>query len=213
MKEKNNFICEYCDKSFVTKYSVPQNKVIHYCSKSCKTKQQIITSKNYIFYNKETLELSISQLIMDEKRYLTRTEICQLLNVSSKTLNKFKVSILDLNKKCGFKKVKSKFEEQVFECLIEIFGIQNIKRQKSFNDCLSPKGYLLYFDFYIDNKKMIIEADGNQHVNKNNPWHSEYYCIDCDNIKDNYCMDKNITLIRIPYKRNFDISYIKELVS
>ena len=113
-------------------------------------------NNGYKFYNKDTLEYAISQLIKSKNRYLTRTEICKTLNVSTKTLNKFKISIIEMNKKMGFKKPKSKFEEQIFTYLIEIFGIENIERQKYFEDCLSPKGYYLYFDFYIKNQNNKI---------------------------------------------------------
>ena len=206
---KKEFICDYCKKSFIPNYDVYNERIIHYCSKSCKTKHQMEINNGYKFYNKDTLEYAISQLIKSKNRYLTRTEICKTLNVSTKTLNKFKISIIEMNKKMGFKKLKSKFEEQIFTYLIEIFGIENIERQKYFEDCLSPKGYYLYFDFYIKNQNMIIEADGDQHNNKNNPWYSDYYCNDCDKIKDDYCYNNKIKLIRIPYKRNFDNTYIK----
>lgn len=206
---KREFICNYCKKSFTPKYGVSQKRTLYYCSKSCKTKHQIEIGNGYKFYNKDTLEHTITNLISSNGRYLTGLEICKKLHISTKTLNKFKVSIVEMNKRAGFKKPKSKFEEKVFACLVDIFGIENVERQKYYDDCLSPKGHLLYFDFFIKDKNIIVDADGDQHNNMKNPWYSDYYNGDCDKTKDNYCSNKGIKLIRIPYKRDFDITYIK----
>lgn len=210
MKENNNFICEFCQKSFTPKYIYYGKEPLRYCSKSCKTKAQMVQQKKYTFYNKDTLEFAIMQLIENENRYLTKFEICKKLHVSTKTLNKFKVSIVEMNKKCGYKKPKSKFEELVYEFLVELFGADNIKRQKVFDECISPKGHPLFFDFYIENNNLIIEADGDQHVNKDNPWYSDYYSEECDNIKNKFCAFNNINLIRIPYKKIIDKAYLEK---
>jgi len=206
------FICEYCQKEFTPNYAFTKKRTLHYCSRSCKTKAQIVEQKKYKFYNKDTLEFAIEQLIKNENRYLTAFEIRKKLRVSSKTINKFKISIVELNKKCGFKKPKSKFEESVYECLTDIFGIDNIIRQKTFDKCVSPKGHILFFDFFIEDHNLIIEADGDQHINKDNPWYSEYYSEECDEIKNEYCRSNNINLIRIPYKKSFDKSYIESFM-
>ena len=91
--------------------------------------------------------------------------------------------------------------------LEQILNDNNIPYEKEykFQDCLSPKGNPMKFDYYIDNK-YIIEYDGEQH---NSPQSfgsttqtgeeklelSQLY----DSIKNQYCKEKNITLIRIPY--------------
>lgn len=79
------------------------------------------------------------------------------------------------------------------------------ERQKTFDDCKYI--YPLHFDFYIPEKNIIIEYDGEQHFSprtfgetteeeaeenfkKNNIR---------DRIKDKYCYDNNIKMIRIPY--------------
>ena len=207
------FICEFCGKEFTPKYARPKDKVLKCCSKSCKTKLQIKIQKNYVFYNKETLEYAISNLIKEKNRYLTYCEITNNLKVSKKTLNKFKISIVALNKLNGFKKPKSKFEESVYGFLCDIYSYENIDREVKFSNCLSPKDAFLFFDFYIKNENIIIEADGDQHSNKNNPWYSEYYSEICESIKNKYCKDNNIKLIRIPYNRKVDLFYIKSFLN
>ena len=89
------------------------------------------------------------------------------------------------------------------EQLLQNNNISYLK-EYSFNDCLSPKGNLMKFDFYINNQ-YLIEYDGEQHFKPMSFGGSisgeerlksqkEY-----DNIKNQYCKENNIPLIRIPY--------------
>lgn len=67
--------------------------------------------------------------------------------------------------------------------------------EKKFATC-KDKTYLP-FDFYINNK-YLIEYDGEQHYNKDNI--SDYeYTHNHDLIKNRWCKENNIPLIRIPY--------------
>ena len=206
---KQIFKCKYCDKSF-ERYSY-ENQIIKFCSKNCKRKYKIEQGK-YVFYNKETLSYKIENYIKSQGRYITLNEIRNVLRISKKFLTKYKISILQINKKCGFKKPHSKFEENVYNILVDIFGKDNVVRQKYFNDCLSPKESFLYYDFFITNKNILIETYGEQHNNKNHMCYDEYYMEICDNIKNDYANNNNYDLIRIPYKRDFDISYIKSFL-
>jgi len=80
-----------------------------------------------------------------------------------------------------------------------------------FNDCLSDKGYPFRYDFFLPEYNTCIEYDGIQHYES-----IEYFGGDDklnktkinDNIKTNYCIDNNITLIRIPYTKFSSISEI-----
>ena len=85
----------------------------------------------------------------------------------------------------------------------EIHYIQEYK----FKDCVSPKGNLLKFDFYLPEYNIVIEYDGEQHFyltafgeNKSGEErlkeNQEY-----DNIKNEYCKENGIQLIRIPYTK------------
>lgn len=80
------------------------------------------------------------------------------------------------------------------------------KRQKTFIDCINPiTNHKLRFDFYIPKLNICIEYDGRQHfypVKKWGGYNALLTCIQRDNVKDNYCKDKNIKLIRISYKEN-----------
>ena len=72
-----------------------------------------------------------------------------------------------------------------------------------FKDCINPStNKCLRFDFFIPNKNYLIEYDGIQHSKAIEFWGGEEGLKQrqiLDNIKNNYCKDNNIALIRIPY--------------
>lgn len=98
---------------------------------------------------------------------------------------------------------KSKGEEKVRLYLKK----QNIKLipQHSFDDCRNKNP--LPFDFYLPDHSVIIEYDGIQHykpvdfAGKGDEWAIENfnYQQQNNNIKNQYCLNNNITLMRIPY--------------
>ena len=79
------------------------------------------------------------------------------------------------------------------------------KQQKSFDDCKYKK--LLKFDFYLPEKNICIEYDGEQHYIEIDRWGGESrlkIIKDRDSIKNLYCLENNIKLIRIKYDDNID---------
>lgn len=97
---------------------------------------------------------------------------------------------------------KSKGEDKIANILDSI-PIKYI-RQYSFSDCQNKEHTRrLYFDFYLSDLKILIEYDGEQHFfvtgrhwnNKENTYKTQ----ERDKIKDNYCLEHNIVLVRIKY--------------
>lgn len=94
--------------------------------------------------------------------------------------------------------------ELIIENLLKENGIHYV-REKTFNDCRNPlTNHLLRFDFYIDNK-YLIEFDGEQHFSdKKGDWEKRDSLADRqyrDEIKNQWCKENNIPLIRIPYTK------------
>lgn len=87
-------------------------------------------------------------------------------------------------------------EENIEKLLIE--NNINYKKEYSFLDL--PKRY---FDFAIldndNNLQYLIEFDGTQHYNENSKWYS-IESINRDLEKNDYCINNNILLFRIPYR-------------
>lgn len=109
---------------------------------------------------------------------------------------------------CGC--ISSRGEAKIISILIE----NNIpfEQQKSFETCRNSKtNALLRFDFYIDNK-YLIEFDGKQHFEElNNYWESLNAIKERDSIKNKWCKENNISLIRIPYWK-IDTLQINDLI-
>jgi hypothetical protein len=198
------FICKFCNKEFKPNYRVGK-KIINFCSKSCKSKLQKST-----YLDKKDLEENIKKLIIIKNTYVLKEEILKELKISSKTLVKFNISIVNLNYECGMKKCSSIFEKRCVDIISKLYD-DEIILQKSFDDLRSPKNYKLRFDLYIPNQNLIIEFDGAQHYDKTSKYYSEYGIL-CDNIKNEYCESNNIHLIRIPYKRYVTENYIKQFI-
>jgi hypothetical protein len=105
--------------------------------------------------------------------------------------------------------------EKVIAKWLESENIIHI-RQAKFDGCNSLKGNKLKFDFYLPNHNICIEFDGSQHSNKD-----FFICksIDIkafnllqihDRIKNKFCFDNGIKLIRIPYTENINQRLNKE---
>ena len=77
------------------------------------------------------------------------------------------------------------------------------EREKRFESC-KDKSYLP-FDFYVNNQ-YIIEFDGKQHFENTNSFYDYDYTHKHDLIKNKWCKDNNIPLIRIPYTHYNDLT-------
>jgi hypothetical protein len=84
--------------------------------------------------------------------------------------------------------------------------------QKSFDNCRNDRtGRMLVFDFYIPSYNLCIEYDGAQHTKPVEFFGGikEYNDIKYkDEIKNKYCKDNNINLLRISYKNRKNIENI-----
>lgn len=85
------------------------------------------------------------------------------------------------------------------------------KFQKKFNNCKN-QNYLI-FDFYLPEYNICLEYDGEQHFKPIKYWGGEkgyLERIENDKIKNDFCKNNNIKLIRIRYDEN--VEEILELV-
>ena len=93
----------------------------------------------------------------------------------------------------------------------------SFEREKNFKNFKYDNGATPRFDFYVtyNNINYLIEYDGEQHFTWNGRgWNTEDYfnkIVEYDKIKNNYCKENNIPLIRIPYTHLNDIT-LKDLL-
>ena len=83
-------------------------------------------------------------------------------------------------------------------------------REYSFEDLISKKRLRFDFAIFKDNQlSHLIEFDGRQHSNDYTPWNGKETLQqrqERDKLKNKYCKDKNIKLIRIPYYKRDSIT-------
>lgn len=121
-----------------------------------------------------------------------------------------------LGKRCKYCAAKSNTSKasQLLMRLLKQVSI-DFEDEKTFEDCFNPMtGYKLPFDFYIPKLNLLIEIDGEQHFIPIEQWGGEKSLKNNkyrDYIKDKFCIDNNIRLIRIPLlnvnnlkKNNYD---------
>ena len=102
-----------------------------------------------------------------------------------------------------FKCNESKGEKAVAKYL-DNKNIQYV-RQYKFNDCKNIKP--LPFDFYLSEINILVEYDGEQHFVIKEIWDGKKglkYRQQNDAIKNKYCKDNNIQLVRIKYNENIE---------
>ena len=183
-------ICEYCGIEYETTDKKQAN-----CSSRCRDDSRRKTHKQFV----EELIEEHEGIIVPLEMYVSANDNikCQCL-LCGKEYNKPSHRYIGRYKE-GCSCRLSKGEVEVRRWLEE----HNIifKEQYSFDD-LKYKNKLL-FDFAIieDSKvKILIEYDGVQHY-KSKGWGEKKFRTQRlkDSIKDNYCKENNIELLRIPY--------------
>jgi very-short-patch-repair endonuclease len=97
--------------------------------------------------------------------------------------------------------------EQCIRKFLETNYIEFIQ-EKRFEDCRDNKP--LPFDFYLPQYNLIIEFDGQLHYEPRFGMEQLIQTQKHDKIKNQYCKDNNINLLRIPY---LDGHNIEEIIS
>lgn len=106
--------------------------------------------------------------------------------------------------------------ESMVEEILKSLGISYIREHK-FEGCVSTNGIKLPFDFYLPKYEIAIEYDGKQHhevVEKFGGYESHRSLVKNDSIKDQWCKDNGIKLVRIKWNNvESDIKCLFELLS
>ena len=119
-----------------------------------------------------------------------------------------------LLKGCGCPKCKSSKGESKIREVLDIFNIKYLE-QASFKECRADNNRRLLFDFYIPSINTCIEFDGKQHFEPVEYWGGQEGLERrkrSDEIKNKFCTDNNINLIRISYNEDIE-ERLKNIVS
>jgi len=107
--------------------------------------------------------------------------------------------------------ISSKGEELV-ESILKSFGLK-YEREFRFKDCVGISGMILPFDFYLSKLNLLIEYDGRQHYESVSKFGGVLAFNNLklnDNIRNIWCSNNNIKLVRIKYDNiinDLDILY------
>lgn len=161
--------------------------------------------------NKTELETTFKEYILKKGRYVSQQEFVEKFGVSLSYLTKSEIDTLSLNYELGYRNGFSYMESIAFDAFVD-FGIREVVRQKTFDDCVSKHGIKLRFDFFLPEYNLLVELDGPQHNDTNHAYWSEDL-VNRDLIKDRYCISTGHNLVRIPWVgRDKTSAYIKQRI-
>lgn len=126
----------------------------------------------------------------------THTNLNFTCNVCTRTFSTTPNAILRLS---GCPGCQSSKGEKLVKSILEELGIK-YRVQKTYADCVDISQLL--FDFYLPDFNILIEYDGIQHFQPVDFFGGEegyLKQVHRDNIKNEYAINNNISLIRIPY--------------
>lgn len=193
-------ICVVCGKEFVPKRT---NETCKTCSRTCQG--YYIQQQGYgMKYNDKELLKKLTSIIAKEGVPTSMEELLRKAgNITFKVVSARHWTLNYLLNAAGYNidpmaPRGSKFEVCVWEILADLFGKENIQTQYRFSDCRNKVA--LPFDFYIEKYNLCVEADGVQHYTDCEYLHSSHI-KQTDAIKNAYCLEHGIGLIRIKYSR------------
>ena len=194
------FICPYCNNNFITQFRNIKNGQVKSCG-CIKTGNHI---KNIIGQQFGLLTVIKDTGKRDNNRevvWLCKCRCGKEKEVATRHLGKDIFS-------WGCHSNISKGEQKIKNFLNK--NDVKYKKKKTFDNCRNHKtNHLLYFYFYLPDYNCCIEYDGIQHFKETNFHHDTLQeRMNRDNIKNQYCKDNNINLIRISYKQYNNIEKI-----
>lgn len=162
-----------------------------FCNGTKKQSIDILKDRCYKLHGDKYEILSELYINIDKKILVKHNECGYEWNVKATNF---------INKKSGCPMCSPKSKGELL--IIEYLTKNNIKfyKEKEFENC-KYESYL-HFDFYLLDLNICIEFDGQQHFKPIEYFGGEESYrkqIEKDSIKNDYCINNNIKLIRIPY--------------
>jgi site-specific recombinase XerD len=194
-----------------------QNYIDNYKFTSISQQNQVINSIRFLYkfgldkkYDKVSFtrpkkEKKLPQIIESE---FLKEKINQIRNLKHKSIISLGYSVglrvshtnnvyTNISKRCPY--CNESHGEKEIMLYLEQKKIK-YERQKTFIECKDKRK--LPFDFYLPEYNMCVEFDGEQHFRKHNIWGKFDSIKKHDKIKNEYCFNNNIHLIRIKFDEN-----------
>lgn len=203
VKMNVDFICPKHGKQTM----ILDNLIRGYGCRRCANEYTGSVLKHDIQYVKEYIESINGNKLLNPEDYKGTFE--RNLNIQCSCGNIFTTSFSNYGRygvnTCFSCSCKESSGEERIRKFLEFNKIEFIQ-EKRFIDCRNIKP--LPFDFYLPNYNLVIEFDGQQHYEPKFGEESFIRLQQHDKIKNQYCKDNNIELLRIPYWNGNDIEEI-----
>lgn len=212
--EKLNLLCE-CGEVFKQNFSHIKNKINNNLQIKCPKCMKRDADESFRFtiddLNKKLIEVYGDNefVVLNNDGYVNFYDYVTVKHIPCGYVFKTKFKNIT-NQKRLCKNCQSKYSKGVIK-IMKYLDCKHIKyiKEKIFNECKDKKP--LPFDFYLQDYNLLIEFDGEQHYKSFNYFGGEegfkklqYH----DKIKNKYCKDNNIPLLRIRYDEVNNINNI-----
>lgn len=215
--------CIICGKIFT--YKSYKKKC---CGQKCLSeyRRKLSTAQHNLDYDKVVGKIENHIVDIYKKSGIMKTleESCKETHISVKTFYKYakqyNISYNDILFKNNISKPHSKFQTAITSYVKQYYADKyHVYEEKIFKDCINPNtNYPLRFDIFISDINTAIECDGTQHNKKDSYYnnlvlesgHTPTYIT--DEIKEKYCQQHNIKLIRIPYIKCVTKEYVESFL-
>lgn len=188
--------CKNCREDFF--HMRPQAK---FCSLSCSS-TWINAEGLGPRHNDRQLLARIVDVIKQHERCLSQEELMSEAETTHKVLGSRKWTMEYLYEAAGRAyerpKLNSRFEDRVADVLRKVFPGMEIEHDKELPGMLGFKQGKLRADFYIHPLRLIVEADGGQHIDGRDDCDKLDEICANDRLKNEYAAANGIILIRIP---------------
>jgi very-short-patch-repair endonuclease/DNA-directed RNA polymerase subunit RPC12/RpoP len=198
-KTKYLFECSNCNHEFESSLNnISDNHWCPYCSnppkRLCDNNDcDVCFSKSFASHYRSEFWSKSNKLSPREYIKGSRTKVdfdCQTCGLTfSSAIN----NVVYSNTWCTLCKCKT--ETKLLQFLQTKFP--SIERQKSFDWCKTTKHYARKYDFYIPQKRLLIELDGGQHFRQISNWTAPEETQKIDILKNNLAIENGFTIIRI----------------
>lgn len=173
-----------------------------FCSRKCSSTLVNATGQGPRYVDSELLA-RIATVINSHERCLAQEELITEVNISHKVLRARDWTMEFLYNSAGrtyeLPHLASRFEDRVFSVLSELVPGMVIEDDKTLPGMLGFKKGEQRADLFIHELNLLVEADGDQHLDGRGDLENLDYIQANDRLKNNYALSNGITLIRIPY--------------
>lgn len=186
-----------CPKHGIQTVSLDNFRVGHKCF-ACSYEKRFYASKLDANYVESIIDSINGNKWLNKSEYTNCME--RNLKIKCKCGNTYTTSFVNFYRhgvnRCHQCSLKESSGELKIRKYLEGRGFL-FEQEKRFSDCRDKKA--LPFDFYLPSKGICIEFDGQQHYTSKFGTKAFEQTKKHDEIKNKYCSDNNLTLIRIPY--------------